>query len=80
MLGRANFPPSPAIRAGVRPTARGKFIWVGDQKLYIRGVTYGTFRPDASGNQYHNLELIERDFACMAANGVNSVRVYNSLD
>jgi GT2 family glycosyltransferase len=62
----------------MRPSARGKFIWVGDQKLYIRGVTYGTFRPDASGNQYHNLELIERDFACMAANGVNSVRVYNT--
>lgn len=39
MLGRVNFQPLPTIRADVRPSARGKFIWVGDQKLYIRGVT-----------------------------------------
>src|SRR5206468_13110715 len=39
---------------------------------------YGTFRPDASGNQYHNLELTRKDFAAMAANGINSVRVYNT--
>ncbi len=29
---------------GVRPHVRGKFIFVRDEKLYIRGVTYGTFR------------------------------------
>jgi hypothetical protein len=65
---------SPALR----PTARGRVIWIGDEKLYVRGVTYGTFRPDAAGNQYHNLDLIDRDFAAMAANGINAVRVYNS--
>ena len=64
--------------AEARPTVRGKFIWVGDAKLYIRGVTYGTFRPDATGNQYYRLELIERDFARMAAHGINAVRVYNT--
>ncbi len=41
-------------------------------------MTDGTFRPDASGNQYHNLELIKKDFACTVANGMNSVRVYNT--
>ena len=61
-----------------RPAVRGKFLRVGEQKLYIRGVTYGTFRPDASGNQYHNEERIQRDFALMAANGINAVRVYNT--
>ena len=66
------------IYGGVRPTVRGKFIWVGNEKLYVRGVTYGTFRPDENGNQYHNLQLIECDFAAMAANGINAVRVYNS--
>ena len=24
----------------------GKSIFLGDEKLYVRGVTYGTFRPD----------------------------------
>ena len=69
---------SSTIRADTRPSARGKFIWVGDEKLYVRGVTYGTFRPDASGNQFYNLELIKRDFAAMAANRINSVRVYTT--
>src|SRR5207237_10486340 len=71
-------PVARGIYGGVRPTVRGKFIWVGEHKLYVRGVTYGTFRPDENGNQYHNLQLIERDFAAMAANGINAVRVYNS--
>src|SRR5438105_4789585 len=78
MVDRPTLQPLPRIYSGVRPTARGKFIWVGEHKLYVRGVTYGTFRPDENGNQYHNLQLIERDFAAMAANGINAVRVYNS--
>ena len=78
MHERVSFPSASTIRAGVCPRVRGKFLWVGDEKLYVRGVTYGTFRPDASGNQYHNRELIERDFALMSANGINAVRVYNT--
>ena len=39
---------SPAIsRSRERPHAAGKFLYAGDEKLYVRGVTYGTFRPDA---------------------------------
>jgi GT2 family glycosyltransferase len=71
-------PLSPPVQPKTRPTVRGKSIWVGDEKLCIRGVTYGTFRPDASGNQYHRLAIIEQDFAQMAAHGINAVRVYNT--
>src|SRR5262249_12441704 len=70
--------PLPTIQAAVRPSVRGKFIWVGEQKLNLRGVTYGTFRPDANGNQYHDQEMIERDFAQMAENGINAIRVYST--
>src|SRR5437773_216395 len=41
---RASFQQSPAIQAGVRPTARGKFIWVGDQKLYINDLVRAKVR------------------------------------
>jgi glycosyltransferase involved in cell wall biosynthesis len=58
-----------------RPHVRGKFIFAGDEKLYVRGVSYGAFRPDASGHEYHDPDLIERDFAQMAANGINTVRI-----
>src|SRR5438552_6487619 len=62
--------------ASVRPHVRGKFLFVGDEKLYIRGVTYGPFRPDEDGNKYHNPAIVERDFARIAANGLNAVRTY----
>ena len=58
-----------------RPLVRGKFIFVGDEKFYVRGVTYGAFCPDASGHEYHDLDVIERDFAQMAAHGINAVRI-----
>src|SRR2546427_6504974 len=65
----------PALAPGVRPCVRGKFLFVGDQKLHVRGVTYGAFAPDAAGNEYHDLATVERDFALMAANGINAVRI-----
>jgi len=59
-----------------RPQVQGKFLFVGDEKLWIRGVTYGTFRPDADGNEYHDPETVEHDFAQMADSGVNAIRTY----
>jgi len=69
------FQAAPALAPGVRPRVRGKFLFVGDEKLYVRGVTYGAFTPDAEGNEYHDLATVERDFALMAANGINAVRI-----
>jgi cellulose synthase/poly-beta-1,6-N-acetylglucosamine synthase-like glycosyltransferase len=65
---------SPVVR-GARPQARGKFIFVAKDKLYVRGVTYGAFRPNEDGDEFHNLKRIEHDFALMAANGITSVRI-----
>ena len=58
-----------------RTEARGKFLFAGDEKIYVRGVTYGAFRPDANGKEFHDLALVERDFAQMAASGLNAVRI-----
>jgi O-antigen biosynthesis protein len=60
----------------IRPRVQGKFIFAGEEMLYIRGVTYGPFRPSVDGTQYHSPEVIERDFAQIAANGFNVVRTY----
>jgi O-antigen biosynthesis protein len=60
----------------IRPRVQGKFLFAGEEKLYIRGVTYGPFRPSDDGAQYHSPEDIERDFAQIAANGFNVVRTY----
>jgi glycosyltransferase involved in cell wall biosynthesis len=62
--------------AGARPTIRGKFLFLGDRKLYVRGVTYGTFRPDANGDEFPPPQTVAGDFRSMKANGVNAVRTY----
>ncbi len=67
------------VAASHRPRARGKFLYVGDDKFWIRGVTYGAFRPDQDGKEYHDLEVTERDFAQMAANGFNTVRIPHTM-
>ncbi|HEU0011072.1 MAG TPA: glycosyltransferase [Verrucomicrobiae bacterium] len=63
-------------RPEVRPHVRGKFIFVGDEKFFIRGVTYGTFRPDANGDEFPARDRVEGDFAMMVQNGINAVRTY----
>jgi beta-galactosidase/beta-glucuronidase len=65
-----------SVKVGARPCVRGKFLFVGDEKFYVRGVTYGTFSPDADGHQYPEPAMVERDFAQMAANGINAIRTY----
>ena len=57
----------------------GKFLFVGTEKLFVRGVTYGAFAPDARGSEYHDLATVERDFAQMAANGINTVRIPHTM-
>lgn len=59
-----------------RITAHGKFLYRGAEKFTVRGVTYGTFRPDPSGEQFPRHETVERDFAMMRASGINAVRTY----
>src|ERR1041385_2259605 len=61
---------------GVRPSIRGKFIFVGDEKLYLRGVTYGPFRSGENENHYGAPQVVEDDFARMAENRINAVRTY----
>ncbi|HJQ25700.1 MAG TPA: glycosyltransferase [Blastocatellia bacterium] len=69
-------PAATIAKATPRPRVHGKFIFIGDEKFYIRGVTYGTFRADQQGNEYHTPDIVERDFAQMAAAGMNAVRTY----
>lgn len=69
-------PKSLPVVEGVRPKVHGKFIFVGDEKFYIRGVTYGPFHPDEDGCEYHDQETVEKDFMQMAEHNINAVRTY----
>ena len=59
-----------------RPRVHGKFLFVGDEKLYVRGVTYGTFAPGPDASDFPASDVVRADFAAMAANGINAVRTY----
>ncbi|PYM41833.1 MAG: hypothetical protein DME12_09980, partial [Candidatus Rokuibacteriota bacterium] len=45
-ISRASAPARVSTLARAR--VRGKFVFADDAKFYVRGVTYGAFRPDAS--------------------------------
>ena len=68
--------PAPAGHKPSRVRVGGKFLFVGDEKIYLRGVTYGPFRPEADGCEFHDPQSVERDFALMATAHINTVRTY----
>ena len=69
---RPGTPPDPTIR----PSVRGRFLHLGDEKLYLRGVTYGTFSPNAADEPFPEPETVRVDFALMSEHGVNTLRTY----
>jgi GT2 family glycosyltransferase len=68
-----------AAQARAPLKVRGKFLFAGAEKFYVRGVTYGAFRPDAAKNEYTDLAQIDRDFAQMAESGINAVRIPHTM-
>lgn len=61
-----------------RVTARGKFLWAGQEKFCARGVTYGTFRENEKGAAFPCRGVVAQDFAKMSANGINALRTYTA--
>lgn len=51
-LGRVSRAPQADPGFDERPRAAGKFLFVGDRKLPVRGVTYGTFEQQTDGDDY----------------------------
>ena len=59
-----------------RPRVRGRFLIVNGARFWVKGVTYGTFRPNARGEPYPDAPRVQEDFRQMRAAGVNTVRLY----
>jgi glycosyltransferase involved in cell wall biosynthesis len=71
-----NEEPSLSLQQELRPKVKGKFIFLGENKLYIKGATYGTFRPNSDDELFPDASIVAHDFEQIAANGFNAVRVY----
>jgi GT2 family glycosyltransferase len=50
---------------------------VGDEKLRLRGVTYGTFRPGADESPWPSVSRVTDDLEMMSAAGINALRTYS---
>jgi O-antigen biosynthesis protein len=55
---------------------RGRFFFQNDKKFFLKGVTYGPFRPNHSGVPFPEPEKVELDFALMAELGANCLRTF----
>src|SRR6266496_4087156 len=65
-----------AANQRIRPAA--KFFLEGDKKFFVKGVTYGPFKPDAEGNYLGRPEEVDADLALMRQAGLNVVRIYHA--
>ena len=61
--------------SGPRVCVRGKFLFAGENKFFIQGVTYGPFRE--GDDHLGTPEKVSRDFRLVAAAGFNTLRVYH---
>jgi GT2 family glycosyltransferase len=68
--------PARPIAVRSRPRIAGKFLELDGEKFWVRGVTYGTFRPNSEGLLLPERDVVARDFAQMAVHGINAIRVY----
>ena len=59
-----------------RIRARGRYLFAGEDKFFIKGVTYGPFPENSRGEQLPEDETVARDFELMRRAGINSIRVY----
>src|SRR4051812_22032290 len=76
-LRAAPLAPRPTLRPALpRPRASSKFLFRGDEKLRLCGVTYGTFRPGPDGCDYPSPEMVDLDFSTMRLAGITTVRTY----
>jgi len=67
--------PAPALD-DAPPTIGGKFFFVGDHKLYLRGVSYGPFAVTGHGFPFPDEQTLETDFRLMTELGANTVRTF----
>src|SRR3954471_24482727 len=56
----------------------GKFFRLGDEKFYVKGVTYGPFERSSEGEPLPERQQIRQDFAQIIDLGANVIRVYHT--
>jgi glycosyltransferase involved in cell wall biosynthesis len=65
------------VSANSRVRAVAKFFFEGERKFFVKGITYGPFKPDGEGNFFGRPEQVDSDLRLMREIGLNVLRVYH---
>ena len=67
----------PAVQNGTRVEAAGKFLRLADGTAhFVRGVSYGPFKPNSRGEPFPEDERLATDLRHISGLGFNTVRLY----
>jgi hypothetical protein len=79
-----NFATKPSPRdyyfetTSARPVVKDPFLFLDENKLTIKGVTYGTFAADENGDLFPPREQVRKDFELMREAKINTIRTYTA--
>ena len=65
------------LTGAAKARSHGKFFFVDEKKVFLRGVTYGPFSPSQSGLPFPEASKVELDFALMRELGANTLRTFS---
>lgn len=66
-----------AESSSLRVRVDGKFLRLGAEKFYVKGVTYGPFAPNLMGEPFPDEDRAARDLELVRELGANVLRVYH---
>src|SRR5207302_8404766 len=66
----------PGTASSPRVSVDGKFFRLGQKKFHVKGVAYGPFAPNASGQPFATPEQTAADFSQIRELGANLIRIY----
>ena len=76
-LGQGGAPIGAVTASQARVRLDGRFFKLGDEKFWVKGVTYGPFEPQPNGVCLPEQHQLEADLRQIAGLGANVVRVYH---
>ncbi len=77
MRGAREIDPMVTNNSSSRVRVDGKFFRLGEEKFYVKGITYGPFAPADEKHCFASPEQSARDFKKIRELGANVIRVYH---
>ncbi len=57
-------------------SVKGKFLYQGEEKFFLKGISYGSFAPNGRGEYFPEPSMVVQDLVLLQKLGANCLRVY----